>query len=232
MDVGLYSAVIFDLDGTLLDTLEEIEAVVNEVLTEEGFSPHDRETYRIEVGRGLEYLLKRLLRNEVSSPELPSVVGTLSPIVRSRYIEAGDRRTRPYDGIEKVLEKLAECGIRTAVITNKPLDAASAAIGRFFPAHGFCRVLGAGPGTPPKPAPDSALRLAEEEFGCPPSEVAFVGDTSIDMRTAVSAGMFPVGVLWGFRDREELLESGAEALAGTPVDLIPILLCDTAGGSG
>ena len=220
----LYSAVIFDLDGTLLDTLEEIEAVVNEALVAAGFSPHSRETYRTEVGRGLEYLLERLLHDEVPPREIPTVVETLAPAVRQRYIEAGDRRTRPYDGIREVLGKLADSGVKTAVITNKPGDAAAAAIGRFFPDHGFCRVAGAGPGTPPKPAPDSALSIAREEFRCPPSEVAFVGDTSIDMRTAISARMFPIGVLWGFRDRKELVESGAGALVATPSDLIPILL--------
>ncbi|MBN1433766.1 HAD family hydrolase [Candidatus Fermentibacterales bacterium] len=215
--------VIFDLDGTLLDTLDDIRAVVNEILSEEGLDTHDRETYRLEVGRGLENLLRRLLQRQ--REEAPDErVDALAARVRSLYLMEGDRRTRPYEGIGEVLDRLSERSVPVAVLSNKPNDSAVAAVRRFFPHHPFSCIRGAEPGSVPKPAPDAALEIAAGCLGCAPREVAFVGDTAVDMRTAVAAGMLPVGVLWGFRDSAELESGGAAVLVGRPPELIGVLL--------
>ena len=220
MSTGL-DAVIFDLDGTLLDTLDEITWLVNAVLAERGYPTHDRETYRLLVGRGLEYLLERLL-DGMDGEERE--IGPMADEIRRRYPEAGDRRTRPYEGISGLLRELLEHGVPAAILTNKPHESAEASVHRFFPGYPFRRITAARPGCVPKPSPAEALRIASECFGVTPERVAMIGDTAVDMRTGRAAGMFPIGVLWGFRDREELESAGAAALVEDVSSLSRVLL--------
>ena len=212
-------AIIFDLDGTLLDTLEDLADAMNSVLAETRLPTHPVAAYRYFVGDGIEMLVRRSLPFEVPDErELARFV----ELARRAYAERWTCKTRPYPGVPEMVRAFARAGFRLAVLSNKPDDAAHAVVRTFLPGIDFEVVLGATPTRPKKPDPAAALEVAER-IGVPPEEIAFMGDTSVDMRTAVAAGMFPIGVLWGFRTAEELIDSGARLLVAAPGDLLPLL---------
>lgn len=212
-------AIIFDLDGTLLDTLEDLADAMNSVLAETRLPTHPVAAYRYFVGDGIEMLVRRSLPFEVPDErELARFV----ELARRAYAERWSCKTRPYPGVPEMVRAFAGAGFRLAVLSNKPDDAAHAVVRTFLPGIDFEVVLGATPTRPKKPDPAAALEVAER-IGVPPAEIAFMGDTSVDMRTAVAAGMFPIGALWGFRTAEELIDSGARLLVTAPGDLLPLL---------
>lgn len=213
-------AVIFDMDGTLLDTLADIRGVVNTVLLRHGYSERSLEACRKGVGRGVEHLLRSLLRNvDLDS----SWISILAAQVTDLYERLREPAALPYPGIESMLEQLQSAGVPMAVLTNKPQKAAELTAAHFFPDIGFGGVKGSLPGSAAKPEPDSALALAEL-LGFPPSGVLLVGDSEVDMETGLKVGMQTIGVLWGFRDRETLVRAGAVKLVSSPVEVIDLLL--------
>ncbi len=212
-------AVLFDLDGTLLDTLEDLADATNEVLAAHGFPVHAVDAYRYFVGSGLEQLIRRSLPPERLDAE--TVRGCMADFHRV-YGRLWDNKTRPYPGVEKMLAALAQRGMGLGVCTNKPEEFARICVERLLPGNHFRVVLGAMEGRPRKPAPDIALEAARM-LDAPPVACAFVGDSSVDMATAVGAGMLPVGALWGFREADELLEHGARHLIAAPSDLPGLL---------
>jgi phosphoglycolate phosphatase len=211
----IFKAVIFDLDGTLLNTIDDIADAVNQALSDLGCPTHDVEIYRIIVGAGVENLVWRILpegrRDEQTQKRCLEGV-------REYYKKFGLRKTRPYDGIKDLLDKLANRGVKLAVLSNKPHENTVIQVAHYLGDHVFDEVHGAKPNVPNKPDPTSALGIAKR-FKVDPAECIFVGDSDIDMQTAKNAGMYPVGVLWGFRSHEELLAHGAKRLIENPLQL-------------
>lgn len=211
-------AVLFDLDGTLLDTLEDIALTMNSVFGRRGYPPFSLEEVRLMVGEGMEVLVRRAVRPEDAGD---AAVAAIVREYREEYESAWRAHSRPYPGVAGLLEGLRARGVRTAVLSNKSHPFTEEMTRELLP-FAFDVVRGAAPGFPYKPDPASALAISSE-MRLAPTEFAFVGDTSIDMETARAAGMFPVGVLWGFRDAEELTSSGAAVLLASPADLLRVL---------
>jgi phosphoglycolate phosphatase len=212
-------AIIFDLDGTLLDTLDDLGNAVNRVLFHMGFPTHAIDEYRSFIGDGAEKLIYRALpeqnRDEVT-------VRTCLTAFREDYHKNRNVNTRPYEGIPALLDALKERGLKLAVLSNKPHDTTNLCVTELLPGWRFDAVLGHRDETPHKPDPAGALEISRL-LNIPPEEFLYLGDSGVDMETAIAAGMFPVGVLWGFREAEELEESGARALISNPLEVLRLL---------
>jgi len=212
-------AIVFDLDGTLLDTLNELGIITNIVLEKNGFPTHSLDAYRYLVGEGAENLITRALGDEGTNKE--TVRRCLSEFL-AIYRETCGERSKLYHGIPQLLDDLVRLGLKLAVLSNKPHDLTLKNIGLFLPHVPFDLVLGQRDGVPKKPDPHGALEIAGH-MGIKPEHFLYIGDTSIDMRTAVAAGMNPVGVLWGFRGEKELRSSGAKHIIGNPGEILGLL---------
>ncbi len=214
-----WQAVLFDLDGTLLDTLEDLADATNAVLAREGLPTHPVHKYRYFVGDGL--------RNQVSRALPPGsrgqqTVARCMKAAREEYARRWDRNTRPYEGVPEMLDGLTARAVRMSILSNKPDDFARLVVARLLSEWSFEVVLGAREGVPLKPDPAGALQVARQ-MACPPEQFLYVGDTATDMRTARAACMFPVGAVWGFRTEHELRESGARELLNRPQELLDLL---------
>jgi phosphoglycolate phosphatase len=214
-----YKAVIFDLDGTLLNTLDDLGNAMNRVLSDMGFSTHFIGDYRSFIGDGVEKLIKRALpeknRNEVT-------IHTCIEAFLEEYKKNRNANTRPYEGIPELLDTLKEKDLKIAVLSNKPHDTTSLCVAELLPKWRFDVVLGHRDGTSHKPDPAGALEISKH-LKIPPRKFLYLGDSGVDMETATAAGMFPVGVLWGFRDAEELKKNGARALISHPLEVLDLL---------
>jgi len=211
-------AVLFDLDGTLLDSLHDIGASLNHALEVHGLPPHPLPAYRHFVGEGVQVLVSRALppgREALHAPVLATY--------RAHYAEHLLDNTRPFPGIPQVLARLEEEGVKLAVLSNKPDAATRRLVTALLPQVPFAAVYGERVGVPRKPDPTAALALAAE-LGVAPGECAFVGDTGVDMATARASGMWAVGVPWGFRDVDELESHGAQVIAPTSEALLRAVL--------
>ncbi|MBT9149171.1 MAG: HAD family hydrolase [Dehalococcoidia bacterium] len=214
-----FKAVVFDLDGTLLDTLEDIAHSANTVLARRGFPTHSLDDYRYFVGEGVTTLITRVLPDEKRNDD------TIAECVRAFREEYGRNwnvKTTPYDGVPQMLDELASRHLKLAVLSNKPDDFTKKCVTELLPDWTFEIVLGLHSGIPPKPDPTGASQVAEY-LSVPPSRILYVGDSGIDMKTAIAAGMFPLGVLWGFRSQEELQDNGAQALISRPQEILAVL---------
>jgi phosphoglycolate phosphatase len=210
-----YLALISDLDGTLLDSLQDLADAVNAALAGFGFPGHSPEEYRRFVGDGRRPLAERSLPEDRRTEEL---IDLMSERIGEEYAKRLFDTTKPYDGVPEMLDALAAHGVRIAVLTNKPQENATQVVAKLLPRWSFEVIAGESDSTPRKPDPAGALRIADR-MGLPPSAFVFLGDSSIDMHTAAAAGMYPVGALWGFRTKEELLSTGARKLAAHPADV-------------
>lgn len=211
-----YKAVLFDLDGTLLDSLDDLADSMNAALSGLGFTPHPVASYKNFVGEGVEYLAHSAL------PEKNRDEKTLHECIKRMRQEYGlrwDKKTKPYPGISELLAGLEKKGIRKAILSNKPDDFTKKVAAKFLNGWSFEIILGSQTTFPKKPDPSAALNIAQE-MGLKSVEFVYLGDTKIDMLTAVAAGMFPAGALWGFRSRQELVESGAKKLIQKPQELL------------
>jgi len=214
-----FDAVLFDLDGTLLDTLEDIADAANRVLTRHHYPAHPLDAYRYFVGEGVRVLVWRLLPQDARSEE---TVDVMHAEFREEYSRNWNAKTKPYEGVPEMLDGLVDRGLKIAVLSNKPDDFTRKCVDELLPRWAFDAVLGHRDGIPPKPDPTGALQVARD-LRVSPGRILFLGDSSIDMETALAAGMSPAGVLWGFRDREELERSGARAVIGAPRDVFALL---------
>jgi phosphoglycolate phosphatase len=210
-----FRGVLFDLDGTLLNTLDDLADSMNAVLSARGLPAHPVDAYRHFVGEGASLLVTRALPEEMRDE---NTVAAVQAEFLDIYAAGWKVKTRPYDGVPQLLAELAARGVPMAVLSNKPDEATRDCIGHFFPRVPFAAVRGQVPGMPRKPDPAGALLIAKE-MHLDPAKILYAGDSSTDMRCAVAAGMFPLGVLWGFRSREELLAHGARALATRPEEI-------------
>ncbi len=208
--------VIFDLDGTLADSLRDIAAAVNHVLGELALPRFaDAEVERM-VGDGARMLIRRALGSRAELEERALAA------FQARYFEALAVHTRAYDGIDSLLDVLEARGVPTGVLSNKPHAATVELVRGLFPRHPFTLVLGTRDERTKKPDPSGALEIASA-MGLSASEILFVGDTPVDVETAARAGMISVGALWGMRSREELEAAGAQHLIAAPDELLPLL---------
>jgi len=214
-----YQAVIFDMDGTLVDSLGAISACMNMALESLGYPPHTREEYRAGIGNGVRALIMYLMRERVlSDEELSRIMEVYLPIYAG---PEAMKRTVPYDGIMPLLYALKNCGVKTAVLTNKDNYVAGGVVREVLGGFEFDVVRGFIDGRPNKPDHRAALEVAEA-LGVSPEKTLFVGDSDVDMLTAVRAGMVPVGVSWGYRSREELMKNGAKYIVDEPEQLLSI----------
>ena len=219
-------AVLFDLDGTLLDTLADIGESMNAALLELGLPTHSLHSYKRFVGDGVAVLARRSLPPERrDDPTIAACAAAMKRIYTARAVV----KTRPYPGILELVAALRARGLALAVLSNKPHDLTGTVIDHYFGPGSFDAVLGASPDLPYKPDPTAALAIAER-LGVSPADVLYVGDTDTDMRTAVAAGMYPVGAAWGFRPVAELTANGARFIAQEPHDVLRFL--DHAGKRG
>jgi len=214
-----YQAVLFDLDGTLLDTLDDLADSMNAVLSSMDLPGHDAEAYKLFVGDGVEHLASRAL--PAGRRDSQTVVRCVQAM-RTEYGRRWADKTRPYEGVEAMLDALSDRGLRMAIFSNKPDDFTRLTVERLLPRWRFDAVRGARDGVPRKPDPAGAIQIAAD-LGIAPSRFLYLGDTNTDMATAGAAGMYAVGALWGFRTADELRESGARTLIHHPLDLIELL---------
>lgn len=213
-------AVIFDLDGTLLDSLADIADAMNRVLAAFGLPEHPRDAYRYFVGEGLATLVARALPPQ--EREQPVIREQVLAAMRREYGRSWREQTRPYPHIPELLSSLQEQEIELAVLSNKPEEFTRQAVAELLAPHRFAVVRGARPDTPRKPDPAGALALVAQ-LALPLADLLYVGDSGIDMETAKRAGIFAVGVLWGFRPAGELRAHGADALISHPLELLALL---------
>lgn len=211
-----YKAAIFDLDGTLIDSLEDLAQSANAMLESYGFPTHEIDPYRYFVGNGSRKLIERCLPKEKGAN--PAFVTEALERYKAIYAEHTQDKTHVYDGIMDMLERLQAMNIPLGICTNKHQSAAEEIVGSMFPAGMFRTVMGDSKGLPRKPDPKKVLMMAAD-YGVKPEEVAYFGDTSVDMDTAVRGNFLPVGVLWGFRTKDELIEHGAKVLLEKPEEL-------------
>ena len=213
-----FSVVIFDLDGTLADTLEDIADNMNRVLAERGFSTHGYDAYRYYVGNGLYNLVARCLPENARTEALITLChDRMIAEYHLNYIN----KTRLYDGIPELLDALSSKGIKLAVLSNKTDPLTQKICSVLLKNWKFEIVLGANDRFPRKPDPASALFISGQ-MGVAPAHVCYLGDSDVDMKTAVAAGFYPVGAGWGFRPKKELAENGAKHVIDHPVELMKI----------
>lgn len=206
-----YKAVLFDLDGTLLDTLGDIGGTLNHVLAAHGYPLRTMDEYRTFVGNGARVLTKLALPE--GTPE--DQVDRIFREYRDYYRDHPCAVTVPYGGMPELVEELRRAGVPAAVVSNKPDPTARKLIDRFFPG---VLTVGDDGVHPRKPAPDNVLR-ALEQLGVSPAEALYVGDSEVDAATARNAGMDAAIVGWGYRDRDFLLAHGVGEIVGTPAEL-------------
>ena len=214
-----YQAVIFDLDGTLLDTIEDIAGATNRVLEIRGLAPFSVEETKLLVGDGIEEMIRRTFALRGIGTLSDTDVAGIVTDYRREYQSCWHSHSRPYPGVSELLDELARRRVKTAILSNKSHLFTTSMTAELLAGSRFDLVRGALPGVPLKPDPASAISIAGE-LGVEPAACIFLGDTSVDMKTATAAGMFAVGALWGFRTAEELRESGAAALIASPQKLL------------
>lgn len=208
--------VIFDLDGTLLDTLEDLADAANATLARFGFPVHATDAYRYFVGEGLTTLIERILPAENrSQQEIAACMDTFLQV----YGQSWDLRSRPYAGVMEMLQQLRLAGLKLGVLSNKPHAFTQLCVQRFFGADAFDFVYGQREGVPKKPDPTGAREIAAL-MQLDPQQILYVGDSGTDMLTGNGAGMFTMGVLWGFRERRELEENKAGKIISHPMEIV------------
>lgn len=216
----MYRACIFDLDGTLVNTLNSIACFSNLALEQCGYRTIPAEDYRNIVGDGADTQVRRMLKlvspgcSEEEFRRVRTLYGELYSAEPTRMLEN-------YPGMPETVAALKAGGIRAAVFSNKPESWVRQIVSFLFPENSFAECRGQRPGVPLKPAPDGALAIAAD-FGLAPTEFLYIGDTNTDMKTGSAAGMDTAGALWGFRTREELAGNGAKYLAERPQQIFEI----------
>lgn len=215
-----YGAVVFDLDGTLIDSLEDLADAVNQALAINGFPPRATRCFKYFIGKGPRVMVSRALPEDGRNDD--AVVEKCLEDFNGIYSRAFNVKTTLYDGIPDLLDEISDRGLKKAILTNKPHVFTEKYVEDLLADWSFEVVIGQRDEIPRKPDPSGALRISRE-LGIESSRMVYVGDSGVDMRTAVGAGMLPVGVLWGFRTGDELRENGAEHLIETPMELLSII---------
>ena len=208
---------IFDLDGTLINSLYDLADAMNYALRKNNFPTHDREKYRFMVGSGISVLADRaMVVPEGTDSDIKKSI--LSDFDEYYHLHNTDL-TRPYNGIPELLKALQAKGIQCAVLSNKPDKFAAGIVNSLFPAGTFSAIWGKRDDYPRKPDPASVLAIISE-LNVTPDNCLYIGDSNVDIQTAKNANLRNVGVSWGFRPVSELLEAGADFIAEIPSDIL------------
>ena len=212
----MYNTYIFDLDGTLLDTLTDLAASCNYALRTHGMPEHSVDDVRRFVGNGVRKLMERAIPNGVDNPDFDAAFATF----REHYMQHSLDTTHPYSGIPEVLAELKACGCRLAVVSNKMMAATVELCRHFFP-DTIEVAIGEheAEGIRKKPAPDTVF-AALKELGVEKDGAVYVGDSDVDVQTAANSGLPCISVLWGFRDRDFLIQHGAKTFISAPSELL------------
>ena len=211
--------IVFDLDGTLLNSLEDLADSANWVLEQHGFPIHPVDAYRYFVGDGVRKLIERILPQEERTEA--RIEQCRQEFVAYYKVHMEDK-TSVYEGITELLAELKNRGLKIAVATNKVHVAVAPLMAKYFPNIRFDSMIGQHEGIPVKPAPQIMYDILKET-GCQPSDTLHIGDTATDMQLAQNAGVTPVGVLWGYRPLEELQEAGAKFIISRPEELLGLV---------
>ena len=214
----MYRCVIFDLDGTLLNTIDDLAGAGNHVCALRGWPTHPAEAYKHMVGNGIRRLVERFAPPGTDQAALDAAYDQFS----AWYDAHKEDRTAPYPGVPQAVQALKEAGVSVAVLSNKADRMAGPVVEHYYPGV-FPFIQGAVDGLPVKPDP-TLLRRLMERMGAGPADTLFVGDSNVDIQTAKNGGLTSCGVLWGFRSRRELEEEGADYLAETPEELVQVVL--------
>lgn len=213
--------IIFDLDGTLLNTINDLGKSCNYILEQQGFPTHPLQAYRFFVGNGVSKLIERALPETQRSPEF---VEKLRKQFVEYYSIHSEDETAPYPGIMKMLKELESKQIKLAVASNKFIEGTQSLVQKFFPDIQFVSVLGQREGIPVKPDPQIVYDVMREAGITNKNEILYAGDSGADMQTCENSGIKGIGVLWGFRSKEELLENGAEYIVEDPSEIVQLAL--------
>lgn len=213
-----FKGVIFDLDGTLVNSLEDIADAMNSVLLEHNFPTHSYDAYQYFIGSGFRNLVSKALP---STDNTESQIDNYYNLMTEVYSENCTRKTKSYDGIFELLDHLISLNIKLGVFSNKSDDLTKAVTAALFPKY-FDQIVGLTTEILKKPNPFKAFEICNN-WGLKTEEIIFVGDSGIDMQTATNAKMLAVGVLWGYRPQEELIAEGAKQVLAHPLDLIAFL---------
>ena len=216
----MYKTVVFDLDGTLLNTIDDLADAGNRVCAARGWPQHTVEEYKYFVGNGIPKLVERFSPPQARTPD--QLADTLAAFQADYGAHLRDK-TAPYPGIPALLARLKAAGVQLAVFSNKADPLARQVVADYFDAALFDAVRGALPGVPTKPAPQGTLALMQA-IGADPAATLYVGDSNVDVDTAHNAGLPCCGVLWGFRTRQELTDAGAEHLAANAEELWNVIV--------
>ena len=216
----MYKTVVFDLDGTLLNTIDDLADAGNRVCAARGWPQHTVEEYKYFVGNGIPKLVERFSPPQARTPD--QLADTLAAFQADYGAHLRDK-TAPYPGMPALLARLKAAGVQLAVFSNKADPLARQVVADYFDASLFDAVRGALPGVPTKPAPQGTLALMQA-IGADPAATLYVGDSNVDVDTAHNAGLPCCGVLWGFRTRQELTDAGAEHLAADAEELWNVIV--------
>lgn len=211
------TTIVFDMDGTVLNTLDDLTVSMNYVLEKFGYPGHTVEEYRLFFGNGVKEALRLALPEDVPS----EIIDDMLPIYKEHYDAHCLDKTRPYDGVVEVMKELKQKGYKLAIVSNK-IDSAVKELNQRFFADAVGIAIGEKPGVNRKPAPDM-VEAALKELGSTKEEAVYVGDSEVDFMTAKNSKLPCISVLWGFRDKEYLIEQGAYCFAENPEDIISIL---------
>ncbi|MBM4389413.1 MAG: HAD family hydrolase [Deltaproteobacteria bacterium] len=214
-----FRAIIFDMDGTLLDTIGGIAFAMNNVLGRLGFPAHPENDYKFLVGEGVDILIRRALPEGACDED---VFNRAIAYLREEYSRNWRHKTAPYPGIPELLDELTARAIKTAILSNKPDEFTKAMAAGLLGRWEFGAVIGARTDLPRKPDPAGALEISRL-LAVPRDSFLYVGDSATDMQTALAAGMYPIGVKWGFRSEEEMLSAGARRIIGHPMEILELL---------
>ena len=214
-----FKAVVFDLDGTLLDTIDDLADSMNLVLESLGFPIHSADQYKVFVGHGLRNLAEKALPVEHRSRE--AVDSAFKDMLKEYGTRWGDK-THPYNGIPELLDQLSAREIKLAILSNKEHGLTLKIVEKFLARWKFDPVFGERPGVARKPDPASALEIIKI-LNIAPDDILYLGDSGSDMLTANNSGMYAVGALWGFRGREELINGGAKSIIDAPLKLMDFI---------
>ena len=214
----MYKVFIFDLDGTLLDTLQDLANAVNYALRRHGMPEHSIDDVRRFVGNGVRLLMERAVPDGAGNPQFEAAFDSF----RQYYMEHSLDTTRPYDGIPELLRALKQRGCRLAVVSNKMMAATQELCAHFFPEIEVAIGEHEAEGIRKKPAPDTVCE-ALRQLGCDKQRAVYVGDSDVDIMTARNSGLPCISVLWGFRDRQFLTAHGATTFISHPSELLGLL---------
>lgn len=212
-----YEAIIWDLDGTLLDTLDDLRDSVNAALTQFGLPLRTRSEIRAFIGNGTKRLVELSVPDGLCQPHFDEIYD----FFKSYYMKNSRNKTKPYEGVQELLNSLKACGYRMAIVSNK-LDSVVKELAELFYGDAVETAIGASERTRRKPDPDMVYE-ALEILGVSNEKAVYIGDTEVDLLTAANSGLDCISVSWGFRDAPELVNSGAKVIAATPRELAEIL---------